>query len=87
MGYGLGSLQPPISRTWRDQHPPRLEGAVVAIALSWTRGAQTNWKAPRMNYCLSKTLVAVNSLPSALVPLMLTVIVFPPFEITVRAVA
>lgn len=38
-------------------------------------------------YCLSKTKVEVNALPSALVPLVVVVMLLPPFEITVRPVA
>ena len=38
-------------------------------------------------HCLSNTKVDVNSLPWPLVPLVVAVIVFPPFETTVRPVA
>lgn len=37
-------------------------------------------------YCLSNTNTDVNSLPSALVPLVVEVIVFPPFATTIRLV-
>src|SRR5206468_2538663 len=38
-------------------------------------------------YCLSKTNVEVKALPSPLVPLVVTVIVFPSFETAIRLVA
>lgn len=38
-------------------------------------------------YCLSKTNIDVNVLPSPFVPVDVVVMVLPPFEITVRPVA
>ena len=68
-------------------------GVKMLYCRQWPResyrvGHLGTWKCPtHLFYCLSKTKVEVNVLPSALVPLVVVVMVLPPFEITMRLVA
>ena len=72
-----------------DDHPSRIlrqdkrARRLVAVGEGHSGAIQVLFRI----YCLSKTRTCVNSLPSALVPLVVVVIVLPPFEIAVRPVA
>ena len=62
-------------------------GAYETIRGTITFQNPTDPSLPSSHHCFSKTNVEVNGLPSALVPLAVVVMVFPSFEILIRAVA
>lgn len=62
------------------RHPT---GSIAAASPTWLPHLS---RTSAIDYCLSNTNTAVNGLPSAFVPLIVVVMVLPPFETTVRAV-
>jgi len=75
------------SQSWPVLGPGFKPGGRYLVPLVGSTPTGFRHAADKTAYCLSKTKMDVNVLPSPFVPVDVVVMVLPPFEITVRPVA